>query len=392
MSQSGFTRRAALKLAAAAAFVAAMPRAILAQAGTQLRMFWWGAKDRAERTEKVNTLFAQKNPGITVAGETLGWADYWPRLATQAAGRNAPDLIQMDYRYIFEYARRGALLPLDAHVGKGLNLADFSPEAINSGKVDGKIFGISLGLNSTALMFDKTTIETLGLKAPESGMTWAQIGDLAVEIAKAAKKPGYFGMQDAGRYEPALEVWMRQRGKALYTEDGKLGFDEKDIGEWFALWDGLRKRGGVASPEVQALDTGEIDTSLLTLGKAAIVSAHSNQLVGFQAVTKSKLAMAMYPSGEAGSKPGQYLKPAMMLSIYANAKSPEQAVKVLDFFVSNTEAGMLLGVERGVPPSRAVRRAVEPTLDDLGRAMAQYIGFVSRQGRRAAGPAAAGRR
>ena len=225
MPQSRFTRRTALKFAAAAGFVAVLPRKLVAQAGTQLRMFWWGAKDRAERTEKVNALFAQKNPGITVAGETLGLAYYWPRLATQVAGAEMPDLIQMDHRYIFEHARRGALLPLDAHVGKGLNLSDFSPEAINSGKVDGKIFGISLGLNSTALMFDKTTIEQLGLKAPESGTTWAQIGDLAVEIAKAAKKPGYFGMHDAGRYEPALEVWMRQRGKALYTDDGKLGFD-----------------------------------------------------------------------------------------------------------------------------------------------------------------------
>jgi multiple sugar transport system substrate-binding protein len=198
-----------------------------------------------------------------------------------------------------------------------------------------------------------------------------------VEIAKAAKRPGYFGVQDAARFEPALEVWMRQRGKALYSDDGKLGFDEKDIGEWFAYWDDLRKRGGCASPEVQALDNGEIDTSLLTLGKTSMVFAHSNQLVGFQALTKGKLGMAMYPVGGAGTKPGQYLKPAMMMSIFSKTKSPEEAVKVLDFFVSNTDAGLLLGVERGVPASSAVRKAVEPTLDDLGKTMAQYIGYAS---------------
>ena len=56
-------------------------------------------------------------------------------------------------------------------------------------------------------------------------MTWAQVGELAVEITKAAKQPGFFGLFDGGRYEPALEVWLRQRGKALYTDDGKLGFD-----------------------------------------------------------------------------------------------------------------------------------------------------------------------
>ena len=63
---------------------------------------------------------------MTIDGEWLGWNDYWPRLATQSAGRNAADVIQMDYRYIFEYARRGALLPLDPFVGKSLNLSDFS--------------------------------------------------------------------------------------------------------------------------------------------------------------------------------------------------------------------------------------------------------------------------
>ena len=55
----------------------------------------------------------------------MGWDDYWTRLATQVAGGNAPDLIQMDYRYLFEYAGRGAILPLDDYMGKELNIADF---------------------------------------------------------------------------------------------------------------------------------------------------------------------------------------------------------------------------------------------------------------------------
>ena len=376
MTTSELTRRKLLQSSATFAAVA-LPWPAFGQAETKLRIYWWGAKERAERTEKVNALFQQKNPGLLITGETLGWADYWPRLATQAAGRNAPDVIQMDYRYIFEYARRETLLPLDSYISKGLNLSDFSKEAIDSGKVDGKLYGVSLGLNSTALTYDKTAIEAFGLKVPTWDMTWAQFGDLAVQISKAANKPGYSGIHDAGRFEPALEVWMRQRGKPLYTDDGKLGFSEQDIGDWFAYWDALRKRGGCASPEVQALDNGEIDTSLLTLGKSAMVFAHSNQLVGFQALVKSKLGIGMYPQGESGSKPGQYLKPAMLFSIYSRTKSPDAAVKLLDFFVSNPEAGSLLGVERGVPASSLVRKTVEPSLDELGRTMAQYISFIS---------------
>jgi multiple sugar transport system substrate-binding protein len=340
-------------------------------------MFWWGSKERAERTDKVNRLYETKNPGVTITGESLGWGDYWPRLATQTAGRNSADVIQMDYRYIFEYARRGALLSLDPYVGKALDLKGFSKGAIDSGKVDGKIYGVSLGLNSTCLLYDKALIETLGLKQPGGNMTWKEIGDLAVEITKATRRDGFWGIADGGREEPGLEVWLTQRGKSLYTPEGKIGYDEKDIGEWFAFWTDLRKRGGCASPEVQALDHSEIDSSLLTTGKVAIAFANSNQLVGYQALNRSKLALSPYPDGGAGAKPGQYLKPSMLLSVSAQSKRQDDAVKLVDFYVADPEAGKVLGVERGVPPSSNVRSEISSVLGDLDRAQVDYVSFMS---------------
>jgi multiple sugar transport system substrate-binding protein len=378
MPDLDWTRRSILKTGAGIAGIAALGAIPAgARSDVRLRMFWWGSKERAERTDKANQLYQQKYPGVTIAGETLGWTDYWPRLATQMAGRNAPDVLQMDYRYLFEYARRGTLLPLDPYVPQVLNLGDFSQAAIDSGKVDGKIYGVSLGLNSTALIYDKALIESLGLPPPAADMTWSQYADLAVEITKAAKRSGYSGSADGARIEPALEVFLRQRGKALYDNDGQLGFDESDIGDWYGYWADLRRRGGCASPEVAALEMGEIDTSLLTLGKAAMVFAHSNQLVAFQALTKGKLGMTMYPSGGSAAKPGPYLKPSMLVSVYARSKQPVAAVKLVNFFVSDVEAGLILGVERGVPASHAVRKAVQPTLDELGNAMADYVSFIT---------------
>ncbi|WP_404403392.1 hypothetical protein [Pelagibacterium halotolerans] len=37
-----------------------------------------------------------------------GGADYWAKLATQTAGRNMPDIVQTDCRYLDEYVSRGA--------------------------------------------------------------------------------------------------------------------------------------------------------------------------------------------------------------------------------------------------------------------------------------------
>ena len=369
----GITRRLALRGAA----VAALATSATAAETTRLRMFWWGSKERADRTFKVNQLYSAKHPEISISGETLGWGDYWPRMAVQAAGHDVPDIIQMDYRYIYEYARRGALLAFDAYMPGTLAIEDFGKDAIDSGRVDGKLYGVPLGLNSMAMIYSKTAFEKAKLPPPTHETSWTQYADLTVELTKAMGKQGYWGSADASGDEWALEVWVRQRGRPLYDANGKVGYTAEDVGDWFAYWDDLRKRQGCVPAEVQALDQHNIDTEMLSLGKAATAFEFSNLLVGMQALTHDSLAMTMFPQGPAGSKPGQYLKPAMLWSVNAATKHPEDAVRVVDFFVEDGDAAKALSTERGVPPSAAMRKLITPDLNDLDRQSVDFVTLVS---------------
>jgi pectin-derived oligosaccharide transport system substrate-binding protein len=360
--------------AAAGLALAGAPRPLWAQ-DNRLRMFWWGSKDRADRTSTVNRLYEAAHPEVKITGENLGWPDYWPRLATQTAGRNAPDLIQMDYRYIVEYARRGALLPLDEYMPSILKIDDFGGPSIDCGRVDGKLYGINLGNNSTAFVYDAEAVKQLGVEVPSWDWSWTQWADWSLAVAQ--KKPGYWGMQDAGGVEPSLDCWTRQRGKSLYTAEGRLGFDVKDMEDWFGFWHGLRQKGAVPPADVQALDKNAPESSMLALGRAAAISTNSNQLVAHQALVKSKLDMTLQPSGGPGAKPGQYLKPSMLWSISARSTVAEQAVRVVNYYVTDPEAGKALGVERGVPASKALRDVVGPTLDAQNKIALDYIAFIT---------------
>lgn len=367
--------RRSLLMGSAAAFGASMLPAFAQE--KRLRMFWWGSKERADRTFKGNELYMAKNAGMKIDGETIGWSDYWPRMATQAAGRNLADVIQMDYRYIFEYARRGALLDLSPFIGKAIDVANFDKNSVDCGKVDGKLYGINLGNNSTAMMVNAAAFEAAGLKAPTSGIALDDFGKLCTELTKAAKKEGFHGSQDGGGNEPGFEVFVRQRGGELYLEDGKPGFKAEDAADWFGFWDSLRQSKGCVSAEVQAMDKQNIETNPLTLGKAAVGFAHSNQLVGFQAVNSAKLSIAAYPSGPAGSKPGAYLKPSMFFSVAATSKNAEDAAKVISYVINDPEGLKAYGVERGVPPSSKARESIAGDLDALGKAMVDYIAEVT---------------
>jgi multiple sugar transport system substrate-binding protein len=369
------SRRHFLASSAAALAVPAFAGGANAQSATRLRAFWWGNPDRDKRTKAALEAYKTKY-GTDIAAESLGWGDYWTKLSTQTAGGNAPDLIQMDYRYLFEYARRETLLALDPQIPKPLDLTTFGDAARNSGKVDGKLYGVALGTNSKAMVYDTTLFEKVGVKALEPAWTWDDFGRIAGEISKI--NPGkYWGSGDNSRWEQGFEHYLNQRGKLMYSVDGKAAFTKDDVTAWFDLWDKLRKSGAVAPAEVGAGNTGAIDQYEISRGTAAMSFANSNQVVAFQAIAKNKLGISVFPN-EKGQPSGHYLKPSMMMSVSSKSKAPEEAAKVIQYLVNDADGVKALGIERGVPPSSTAQALLSPELDDLGKMQVNYVATVSK--------------
>lgn len=358
--------------------VASMPLWALGEslaADTAVRMIWWGGKDRAERTNKAVDAFKADNAGLTITGESMGWDDYWPRLATQVAGGDAPDFIQMDYRFMFEYARRGAILPLDAFLGKELQIEDFGRVNLESCSVDGKLYGANVGVNAFGTIFDAAAWQGAGVEPPTIGTTWEQFADKCAAFAKGAKKQGVYASADGSGSESLFEGWLREKGKALYTESGELGYEAADAAEWFKLWGAIRAAKGCVTADVQALYKNTIETSPLTLGHSASDFAFSNQFVGFQKTYKSELSMTAQPVIE--GKAGHYYKPSQMFSISSKSKAPEITARLINFLVRDPKGALILGVERGVPASPAIREALMPELDNASRKAVDFISALT---------------
>lgn len=364
------SRRTALKGALGMSALAMGGSFAQAQSGTRLRAYWWGNPERDRRTRAALDAYQTRNAGVQVSSESVGWGDYWTKLATQTAGGNPPDLIQMDYRYIYEYARRGTLLPLETQ-SRVLSLAGFSAGARDAGMVDGKLFGVTMGTNSKAMIYDTAMFERVGVTKVDASFTWDEMARIAAEISRI--NPGrYWGTGDNSRWEQGFEHWLNQRGKLLYTADGRAAFTVDDVTAWFDLWDKLRKSGACAPAEVGALNNGSIDQYEISRGTAAMSYANSNQIVAFQAIARSKLGMGLFPQSR-GMASGHYIKPSMLMSVSARSRSQEEAAKVVNFMVNEAEGVKLLGIERGVPGSAAAQAALAPDLDDLGKAQVNFV-------------------
>jgi len=370
MTTSNLSRRHFLGLAAglAGSLYCSGPWA----ADNRLRFMWWGSRERAELTRKAIAAFTAANPGVVVDTEYLDWLDYWQRFVSQVATRQTPDLIQMDYRYLKLYANNGVLLPLDRYLGNRLDIASFGQHNIDSCRVDGELYGVNLGVNAGAAIVDSEGWAAAGVEPPTFGTDWETFGDKCEAFAKGNRQPNYYATPDASGTMIALENWLRQRGKGLYRGDGELGFETADAVEWFRYWAGIRAAGGCVPADIQVLDKHSIETSVLILGFAAMDFAHSNMLLNYQQRISRPLDITAFPT-TVGGQPGHYYKPSQMLSVAAGSKAPDLSVELANFLVMSPEAVGILGVDRGIPASPAMRELLAPQLDEVDRKTIDYI-------------------
>lgn len=374
----GISRRDVSRLLATGAAVGTLASTTrMAFADERVRLIWWGNPERDKRTYAVADLYQTKNPGVTVDPETYSWGDYWTKLATQAAGQNLPDVIQMDYRYIFEYARRDQIHALDEFVGNELQLDDFDQNQLESGKVDGKLYGVSMGANSMSHVYNKTVFDKLGLDIGDP-TKWTIDDFVAMGKDVKDKLPeGMFFMANLGREENQLETWTRQRGKGLYTEDGQLAFDLQDLQDFWAYWKMMQDEGLTPPPDVMAQFTpGKMDQMMLINKRSLFDFRHSNQLVAVQNLMEDEVGMTMIPN-QAGGQPGQYMKPSMLLSMAANSPDPSAAAKLLNFFITDPDANDILLIERGVTGDASIRERISESLTVTENKIIEYLDVVS---------------
>jgi multiple sugar transport system substrate-binding protein len=332
-----------------------------------LRFSWWGSDSRAKLTTEAINAFTAKYPNIKVQTDYAAYAPYWQKIATETAGGNAPDVIQMDYRYLSEYGKRKALLDLDKQSAV-LPLTGLEPALAGTGKIDGKTVAVPFGQNTVSIAVDTTALEGLGLALPKI-TNWTDFANWAKEVnTKSGGK--VHGVSDMGYAEDIFELYLLQNGKSLYGADGKFGFTEADVTAFWTLWQDMVKSGAATTAEISNQYDGTTAKSALVQGKSTAEFIFDNTLGGTQAATKNKLALVGFPTN--GSSSGMYYKPTMLLSATAQSKHPKEAAQLIDFLVNSEEAGKVLKVDRGLPANTAVRTAVVPGLTDASAVVVKY--------------------
>jgi multiple sugar transport system substrate-binding protein len=338
-----------------------------------LRFSWWGSDVRHKMTEKLIEAFEAENPNINIEGEYGDWSGYWDKLATQVASQDAPDIIQMDAAYLGEYSERGALLEL-----KDVDLSKFDQPVADSGKVDGKQYAVTSGVNAMVVMANPALVSASGVALPDDKTwTWDDLNSTAAAITKASGEK-VFGTGQVNS-DAAANLWFRQHGKSLFTTDGKLGFDESDLAEWYEYQAKMRDSKAVPPASVITEDaTASIDQQGLSTGRFAMNMYWSNQLGALSKASGQDLEIRRPPSVDGKAADAQqFYKSSMFWSASSRTKHPAEAQKFIDFVTNNATAGDIGLADRGIPANSDIRAAVLSKLTPADAKTARFIDEIS---------------
>src|SRR5699024_8900817 len=332
-------RRSTLALLTAAgalpALAACGPNAPDADDGS-VRVYWWGGELRDGMTRDALDLFSEDHPDISVAPEYSEWTGYWDKLATQTAGGDAPDVMQMDEAYIDSYGTVGARLDLgtvpDAPALGAMDEAVQDTERL----ADGTLVGAPLGIGIFSVGVNPVILEQAGVPMPEdTTWTWEDLAEAAAHVGDWARSAGQdvVGLDFFGTSAAELGAWARQSGEQIFPREDESPLTKDTIVAFLEYARSLVDSGATAGPSEQIEDfAAGVEQGRFGNNRAAFHLQFHTQVQTFQASSGSPLKLLRLPARTSGD-PQMVNKASMYWSIANGTTAPENAATLVDFLL-----------------------------------------------------------
>lgn len=338
-----------------------------------VRFAWWGSDLRHQNTQEIIELFEEQNPNISVEAEYGDWDGYWDQIATQSAGGNAPDIIQMDELYLREYADRGALLELS-----DIDVSEFDEATVDTGRTEDGLYAISLGVVTAATPVNPELFDEAGVDLPDdSTWTWDEFAELSAEIE--ANLDDVYGVGLGGGGDLLLPAWKHQQGEPLFSEEGELQLSAEEAEDYIEFVMDFEEESSAPSADVMVEQEGlGPEEGFLATNEAAMGSATwATQITATTEASGADLELLHMPSSTGTVEDnGEWIKGAMFLSVDSGTDHPEEAKEFIEFFVNSSEANEINGMERGLPANLEIRDAVVQDASEPERKAAEFVTSV----------------
>jgi multiple sugar transport system substrate-binding protein len=202
------------------------------KAGGSITYWTWTPSAKAQVAA-----FEQEYPNVKVNLVNAGTGkDQYTKLQNAIkAGSGGPDVAQIEYQALPQFALPGSLVDLNQY-GFGTFQKDYTASTWTSVTVNNALFGLPQDSGPMALFYNKEDFDKYGIAVPK---TWDEYLDAAKKLHAA--DPTKFITSDIG--DPGFTTSMIwQAGGHPFSTDGrnvKINLDDAGAQKWTKVWDQL---------------------------------------------------------------------------------------------------------------------------------------------------------
>ncbi|SKA17605.1 ABC transporter substrate-binding protein [Consotaella salsifontis] len=308
----------------------------------------------------------QKEEGVTLNIQTMGWDEIRTKIVTSMVAQTAPaQATEVDWSWVGQFGAAGWYAPLDGKIADD-TVADIPTAEIF--KFDGKLLALPYNNDFRILIYNKSHLEKAGIdnppKTPQELLDQAK----AIKDAGVTKFPLGLPLSATEGTSTAWYLLTMAFGGDLFDKDFKPLFTDKDSGGYKALAfiaDALKD--GLIDPAATGLKDVEVQELFKSGAITFDVAGWAGNLAVYSDSSKSQVAdqvdAALMPSATGKSR--TFGLPEA-IGIPTSADNQEAAAKFIEWVAKPENEIEIYNSLGDLPP----RLSVLKQLDDEGKLFA----------------------
>lgn len=313
--------------------------------------FWRAGTDVETQTywEEMIKRFEEKNPGVTVELSNLPWGDeIETKLNAAYASGTAPDVLQYSANSIPQRASVGQYAPLDDFVAEWDGKEDLFKSVLDSGKYEGKIYGLGMRPDARMFVWRKDMFQAAGLDPNTPPKTWEEVKEFADKLTvkkNGTTVQGGYSMSIANGFQD-FQIYLTQNGgDCIDVNTMKLTYDSPEAIEALDFLNSLVQDGDVIPS-----DQFQSGTDAFVGGKAAMAYKNPSDIQGMIAADPS-LADKIGMSAPLSRKKQSTFAGMGYMFMSQDSKNKDMALKFIEMAMSADEM-KLRADQINIPPVR----------------------------------------
>lgn len=308
----------------------------------------WDANQQPAYQKSIDE-FMKLHPNIKVTIEQNPWTQYWQKLSTQIAARNAPDVFWDHVSEVSQLVGEGALMNISPLIQQDkLDLSVYYPQLLKPYQYQGNYYGLPKDWDTITLFYNKDLIQKAGVDInnlnwnPTDGGTFLQaLQKLTVDKNGLHPTQAGFNPQSVSQYgfvslnsnqEIYLNYIAMNGGSFLDKPYGtQFQFNQPPAVQALQFLVDLNNKYHVSPPASETNAGGNIAEQLFGRGQAAIIETGSWNLSAVASQTNFAWGVAELPAGPKGRIS---VFNGLSDAISATTKHPQEAWELFKWLAS----------------------------------------------------------